>query len=107
MEVTRLRRVGHEVIVRLRDVPRSSRWGPVTRVTIERSDRKRMGWEAIWKAFTEVFPGRWAVEIYPPERCLVNEENQYHLALLAEEPPPEVRIDPYRYGLEERPPVAE
>ncbi len=106
--MTRLRRVGHEILVRVRDEPRRSRWGTVQRVTIERSDRKRMGWEAIWRAFTEVFPGCWAVEIYPPERFLVNEENQYHLALLlAEEPPPEVRIDPYRYGLEERPPIAE
>lgn len=52
-----------------------------------------MGWAAVWSAFTKAFPGRWAVEVYPPASHLVDEVNQYHLWMLEGPPPVELRID--------------
>jgi hypothetical protein len=49
-------------------------------------DYKPLGWEDVWRAFAEIFPGKWALEVYPPAKELVNGKNVYHLFVFPKEP---------------------
>jgi hypothetical protein len=62
-----------------------SQWGEVTHLKVYTPDYKRLSWLQVWQAFTAVYPGRWAVELYPPQEELVNDAHVYHLWLLPEE----------------------
>ncbi len=65
-------------------------WGMVTYLKVYTPDYKRLSWLQVWQAFTEVYPDRWAIELYPPASELVNDEHVYHLWMLpAEWIPPE------------------
>jgi hypothetical protein len=57
-----------------------------------------MGWEEIWARFESSYPGRWAIQVFPPRTHLVNEVNMYHLFVLDEDKELEdnLRIDAYR-----------
>ncbi|HRQ42349.1 MAG TPA: hypothetical protein PLD25_30910 [Chloroflexota bacterium] len=57
-------------------------WGAVTHLKIYTADYKRLNWVQVWQAFTGVYPGRWAIEWYPPAEELVNDAHVYHLWLL-------------------------
>lgn len=58
---------------------RPTPFGEALRIQIERSDGKKMGWEAVWTAFVEGYPGCWAVQAFPPPDKLLNGANKYHL----------------------------
>lgn len=45
-----------------------------------------LSWSAVWEAFTEAYPGRWAVQVFPPSDALVDGKNVYHLWVLEDEP---------------------
>lgn len=45
-----------------------------------------LGWEDVWRAFVAEYPGRWAVQVFPPESALVNGKNVYHLWVMEHEP---------------------
>jgi hypothetical protein len=65
-------------------------WGMVTYLRIYTPDYKRLSWLQVWRAFTSVYPERWALELYPPAPELVNDAHVYHLWMLPEEwTPPE------------------
>jgi len=49
---------------------------------------------AVWQAFAEIYPGRWALELYPPASDLVNDAHVYHLWLFPPnwEPPQDLNL---------------
>ena len=49
-------------------------------------DYRRLGWEEVWEAFSETYPDRWAVQVFPPREELVNGKNVYHLFVLPNAP---------------------
>ena len=59
-------------------------WGEVTRLKVYTPDYRRLTWPQVWQAFQDVYPGRWALELYPPAEELVDDANVYHLWLLPE-----------------------
>jgi hypothetical protein len=64
-------------------------WERLIHLKIYTPDYQPLSWEQVWQAFVAVYPGRWAVEFFPPTEDLVNYANVYHLWLLGEgyEPP--------------------
>lgn len=58
--------------------------GVVEYIKIRRHDGKRMTWRQVWETFAAAYPGRWALEVYPPDTHLVDEANIYHLFVLPE-----------------------
>lgn len=60
--------------------------GPSRRVTIERRDGAPMGFREVYDAFTDRYPGRWAVQLLPPVERLFDSVNRYHLHVLDREP---------------------
>ncbi len=75
--------------------------GLVTHLKIYTPDYQRLSWLQVWQAFTDVYPGRWAMELYPPAEELVNDAHVYHLWLLPEEwePPAPLNLaQRYRAG---------
>ncbi|MAU00685.1 MAG: hypothetical protein CL608_26370 [Anaerolineaceae bacterium] len=59
-------------------------WGSVTYLKVYTPDYKRLSWLQVWQAFTDVYPNRWAIELYPPAEELVNDTHVYHLWMLPE-----------------------
>lgn len=43
-------------------------------------------WRDVWDAFAENYPGRWAVQVFPPADRLVDSKAVYHL-FVCETPP--------------------
>ena len=77
------RKQGHYVLECER---RDTRMGPALRIQIERYDGAAMGWEELWGVFVERYPGKWAVQAFPPPAALFNGANKYHLYVLDEAP---------------------
>lgn len=53
--------------------------GVVLQIKVFTEGYRRLGWEEIWEAFTSAYPGKWAVQVFPPAEQLVNGKNVYHL----------------------------
>ena len=66
--------------------PGPSALGIVRRVRIHRLDMAPMGFRELWNLFDAIFPGRWAVQVFPPQHLLLDQANKYHLWLLEVEP---------------------
>jgi len=60
--------------------------GLVLRVQLERYDDAAMGWEELHAAFVRRYPGRWAVQCFPPPRATMNGAHKYHLFVLDQPP---------------------
>ena len=60
--------------------------GCATWVTIERADGRRMSWSEVCGVFNEQYPGRWAVQVFPPNDRVLDNVNRYHLWVLDHEP---------------------
>jgi len=45
-----------------------------------------MLWREVWDAFAERYPGRWAVQCFPPADQLVDGKAVYHLFVCDESP---------------------
>jgi hypothetical protein len=45
-----------------------------------------LSWREVWEAFAAAYPGRWAVQVFPPAGSLVDSKAVYHLWLLPGEP---------------------
>jgi hypothetical protein len=61
--------------------------GRALRVQIERHDGARMGWEELHAVFVAHYPGRWAVQCFPPLGAVLNGANKYHLFVLLDGEP--------------------
>lgn len=57
-------------------------WGIIAHLKVYTPDYKCLSWLQVWQAFIAVYPGRWAMELYPPAGDLVNDAHVYHLWLL-------------------------
>lgn len=58
---------------------RDSCLGQALQVKVFAEDYRALGWEEIWQAFIAAYPGRWAVQVFPPRDALVNGKAVYHL----------------------------
>lgn len=69
-------------------------WGEITRLRIYTPDYQKLSWLQVWQAFAEIYPDRWALELYPPASELVNDAHVYHLWLLPDgcEPPARMNL---------------
>ena len=65
---------------------KSTSFGDVLRIKIRRYDEKPMGWSEVWEKFSESYPGKWAVQFFPPKDELVDDANVYHLYVLSSRP---------------------
>lgn len=69
-------------------------WGMAERLVVARHDGLPMAWSEVWEVFSDRFPGRWALQWFPPAEALVDEVNKYHLWVLPEGVEPSAtRID--------------
>ena len=60
--------------------------GVATYVRIHRRDMAPMGFRELWEAFDRYYPGKYAVQVFPPRSRLLDQANKYHLLVL-ETPP--------------------
>lgn len=65
------------------DRPQDSCLGPVTQVEIYEPGYRVLEWREVWEKFAETYPGRWAVQCFPPAGELVDGKAVYHLWVLA------------------------
>lgn len=63
-------------------------WGVFRRLKIQREDGAVMSWREVWDAFNGIYPGRWAIQFFPPNANLLDEANIYHLFMVDGEDPP-------------------
>lgn len=66
----------------VRDTP----LGPALYVRIHRRDMWPMTYRELWDAFAAHYPGRWAVEMFPPAERLLDQAHKYHLFVLDRHP---------------------
>jgi hypothetical protein len=71
---------------------RRTSFGETLYVKVRREDGRPMPWTEAWETFSAAYPGRWAVQFFPPAEELVDEVNAYHLFVL-EDPPRGVNIN--------------
>lgn len=60
--------------------------GLALRVQVERYDDQPMTWAEVYAAFSEKYPGMWAVQVLPPTGHLMDGANKYHLFVLEDRP---------------------
>lgn len=60
--------------------------GVATYVRIHRDDMAPMGFRELWDVFSETFPGKWAVQLFPEKTHLLDQANKYHLFVLDNRP---------------------
>jgi hypothetical protein len=87
----------NDAVVQTVETVSTLQWGVVTYLKIYTPEYKRLSWLQVWQAFADIYPGRWAVELYPPEEELVNDAHVYHLWML-----PEGWVMPERMNLRQR-----
>lgn len=71
----------------LREIERrETALGDVTYIKIHAPDYRPLGWREVWEKFAETYPGRWAVQAFPPADQLVDGKAVYHLFVCDEAP---------------------
>jgi len=60
--------------------------GPAEQLKINTPEYRPLGWREVWEAFAVAYPGRWAVQVFPPADQLVDSKSVYHLWVLEKEP---------------------
>ena len=60
--------------------------GAALQLKVHASDYSLLSWREIWDEFVRLYPGKWAVQVFPPEENLVDSKNVYHLWVLESEP---------------------
>jgi hypothetical protein len=65
---------------------RQSCLGPVLQIKVFTPDYRPLTWREVWDAFAEAYPGRWAVQVFPPAERLVDQKCVYHLFVMEGEP---------------------
>jgi hypothetical protein len=73
-----------DILVQTLDTALTAVWGELTYLKIYTPDYRQLSWLEVWQAFAAIYPGRWALELYPPAGELVNDAHVYHLWLLPE-----------------------
>lgn len=65
---------------------RQTELGTALYVRIYTPNYQQLTWDHVWHVFTDRYPGRWAIQVFPPQEELVNEQNIYHLFVLDHKP---------------------
>ncbi len=65
---------------------RESCLGRVLQLKIHAPAYRPLSWREVWEAFAARYPGRWAVQVFPPAGSLVDGKAVYHLWVLDHEP---------------------
>ena len=65
---------------------RDSSLGRVTWVKIHAPGYRPCTWREVWEKFAESYPGKWAVQAFPPADQLVDGKAMYHLFVCDEAP---------------------
>ena len=65
---------------------RDSCLGSVLQIKVFTSGYRPLSWSEVWEAFSEAYPGRWAVQCFPPREELVDGKPVYHL-FVCDDPP--------------------
>ncbi len=65
---------------------RDTQLGSATYIRIYAVGYRVLTWTEVWETFSDAFPGMWAIQAFPPEDRLVDEQNIYHLFVLDEAP---------------------
>lgn len=65
---------------------RSTSLGEARYIRIYTDQYRPLSWTEIWETFIDSYPGQWAIQSFPPEDRVVDEQNIYHLFVLAEPP---------------------
>lgn len=60
--------------------------GPALRIRIHRKDKRPMSFRELWEVFQMAYPGRWALQVFPPAHQLVDQAHKYHLYVFDDEP---------------------
>lgn len=60
--------------------------GEALLVSISRRDQRPMGFLEVHQVFAAHYPGRWGLQVFPPQERLLNGANKYHLFVLDEPP---------------------
>lgn len=65
---------------------RDSCLGRVRQVKIFAPGYRPLAWREVWDRFAEAYPGKWAVQVFPPAEQLLDQKACYHLFVLDGEP---------------------
>jgi len=60
--------------------------GDVLYVQIGRKDEGVMPYLELHGVFAAMYPGKWALQVLPPDDCHINQVNLYHIFVLEEMP---------------------
>lgn len=63
--------------------------GRVLYIKIHAPDYRPLGWREVWEFYARSYPGKWAVQCFPPSDQLVDGKAMYHLFVC--DVPPEGR----------------
>jgi hypothetical protein len=56
--------------------------GLAQHIKIGTEDRRQLSWAEVYECFADHYPGRWAIQFFPPREQLTDETNVYHLYVL-------------------------
>jgi hypothetical protein len=65
---------------------RDSCLGRVLQLKVYDRAYRPLSWRDAWEAFVARYPGRWAVQVFPPKDALIDGKAVYHLWVLEKEP---------------------
>lgn len=65
---------------------RPTAYGEALYVRIHRADMAVMGFRELWDVFDKYYPGKWALQVFPPREHLLDQANKYHLFVYEEKP---------------------
>ena len=65
---------------------RESCLGPVLQIKVFALDYRPLFWTEVWEAFARLYPGKWAVQVFPPVDQLVDGKAVYHLFVCEKAP---------------------
>ena len=66
---------------------RPTAFGGALYIRIHRMDMAPMGFRELWDLFAKLYPGKWAVQVFPDGTHLMDQANKYHLFVYPECPP--------------------
>jgi hypothetical protein len=55
-------------------------------VRIHRLDMEKMGYRELWSVVQQLYPGKWAVQSFPPWDKLIDQANKYHVLVFERTP---------------------
>lgn len=65
---------------------RPTAFGGALYIRIHRMDMAPMGFRELWDLFAELYPGKWALQVFPDAKNLLDQSNKYHLFVYSECP---------------------